>query len=417
MLATRTSEDCIAPEPGQPLTSPKSVRLGVICDLVEENWPSMDLIGGMLVAHLKSGPPRGIDPVTICPSMARRFTAALGDKYRFAFNADRFLNRFWDYPRFLRSHLAGFDLFHLVDHSYAQLVLELPPGRTVVTCHDTDTFRCLLEPEAKRSAPFSAMVRRTLRGLSMAAVVVCPSVATRDALLSYGLVPEDRLRVVPLGFHPSCCSEPDPRADLEAERLLGAPHATQADLLHVGSTVPRKRLDTLLRIFAEIKRGFPGARLVRVGGPFTPAQELMIDELRLRDSVLVLPSLERPTLAAVYRRAAAVLLPSEREGFGLPVVEAMACGTPVIASDIAALREIGGNCAVYCSPGNVPEWSRAVSELLLERRENPKRWRARCNRSQLQASLFTWARFTSRMVTIYRETLAGLHAIHGEVVR
>ena len=62
-------------------------------------------------------------------------------------NADRLLNRFVNYPRYLRQHASEFDVFHIVDHSYAQLVHELPAARTVVTCHDLDTFRCLLDPE------------------------------------------------------------------------------------------------------------------------------------------------------------------------------------------------------------------------------------------------------------------------------
>ena len=63
------------------------------------------------------------------------------------------------------------------------------------------------------------------------------------------------------------------------------------------------------------------------------------------------------TLAAVYRRAALVLQPSEAEGFGLPVAEALACGTPVLASDLAVLREVGGEAAVYRAVGDVPAWS------------------------------------------------------------
>ena len=67
----------------------------------------------------------------------------------------------------------------------------------------------------------------------------------------------------------------------------------------------------------------------------------------------MLPFLDRATLAAVYRRSALVLLPSEREGFGLPVLEALACGTPVVASDIDALREVGGDAVRYCPAEDV----------------------------------------------------------------
>jgi len=393
---------------------PSRVRLGVICDLVEEHWPSMDLVGDMLLAQLEGSSAAGIDAQRIRPPMLRRFTAAGSADFQFRFNADRFLNRFWDYPRFLRGYRRAFDIFHLIDHSYAQLVLELPPERAIVTCHDTETFRCLLEPKAKRSALFRAMARRTLRGLRMAARVVCPSVATYQALLAHQLVQKEQLSVVPLGFHPSCSAEPDLSADVEAGRLLGESCASESYLLHVGTTGARKRIDILLAVFARVKKRFPAVRLVHVGGPLTDAQQAIAEGLQLKDSLLVLPYLDRRVLAAVYRRAAVVMLPSQREGFGLPVVEAMACGTPVVASDLAALREVGGDCTVYCSAGNVPEWTNAISELLLERRDDPMGWHARRNRALAHANRFTWTQYTRRMVAVYKEVLAGSGGISGE---
>jgi len=395
-------------------SSSHHARLGVICDFVEENWPSMDLVADMLLAQLRNGPPTGIDVERIRPPMARRFTREGCSSSKLAFSADRLFNRFWDYPRFLRTYREAFDVFHVVDHSYAQLVLELPPGRTLVTCHDTDAFRCLLYPDGVSSAPFRAMARRILRGLRMAALVVCPSLATYDMLRAHNLIAKEKLRVVPLGAHPSCSAQPDRPADLQARLLLGEPGAGGANLLHVGSTVPRKRIDFLLRIFAQVKNQFPGVRLVHVGGQLTPRQESIVDELKLRDSVLVLPWLDRQVLAAVYRQATAVLLPSEREGFGLPVIEAMACGTPVVASDLLALREVGGDSAIYCPVSNAANWTEAISGLLLERHDAPDAWQARRNRAILQASRFTWTNYTRRMVTIYREVLSGVSPIFGE---
>ena len=81
-------------------------------------------------------------------------------------------------------------------------------------------------------------------------------------------------------------------------------------------------------------------------------------ELGLTDAIVVLPMLDRATLAAVYRRSALLLMPSEREGFGLPVLEALACGTPVVASDIEALREVGGFAASYCPVEGIEDWQR-----------------------------------------------------------
>src|SRR5439155_11778632 len=110
----------------------------------------------------------------------------------------------------------------------------------------------------------------------------------------------------------------------------------------------RKRIDVVLETFERVRRALPRARLLRVGGDFTPAQHGLMHRLGLHGGVTVLPKLSWDQVAAVYRRADVLLLTSEREGFGLPVLEALACGTPVVASDIPALRQTGGSVAASC---------------------------------------------------------------------
>src|SRR5207237_3958855 len=126
------------------------------------------------------------------PAFRRRFARLpAAGKGRGARNADRLINRLVDYPLALRrlAGRGGFDLFHVVDHSYSQLVHVLPADRAVLTCHDLNTFRCLLEPEREpRPYWFRAMARRVLAGLQKAAVVVCDSDATRQALRAHDLV-------------------------------------------------------------------------------------------------------------------------------------------------------------------------------------------------------------------------------------
>ena len=165
-----------------------STRVAILCDIVEENWPSMDLAGEMLFKYLQRDHSDSVAATRLSPSMRRRFTRGQTACGRL-FNADRFLNRFRDYPRVVRKRKAEFDLFHVVDHSYGQLLHELPPGRTIVTCHDLDTFRCLLHPaDERRSILFQKMMKRTLGGFRKAARVVCDSESIRDELLFHDLV-------------------------------------------------------------------------------------------------------------------------------------------------------------------------------------------------------------------------------------
>ncbi len=365
----------------------------------------MDLVAEMLFQHLQNEHAETISPTLLRPPMRRRFSRNGGAGPRF--NADRFLNRFVDYPRFVRKLRDQFDLFHLVDHSYAQLLHELPADRAIVTCHDLDTFQCLLNPtQDPRSFQFRKMMARTLTGFVKAARVTCDTNATRDELLAHKLVDPARAVVVYNGVHPSCSPAADPIADAEVNRLLGPRSAESIELLHVGSTIPRKRIDLLLRIFAAVRREHPEARLIRAGGEFTGAQQQLAIDLKVSEAIVVLPNLERDVLAAVYRRADIVLLPSEREGFGLPVVEALACGTPVIATDLAVLREVGGNAVRYCLLDAVECWVDSITNLLRGKHQQTETWRVNRRAGIAHAGKFCWTNYTNAMTSLYRDVLS-----------
>jgi glycosyltransferase involved in cell wall biosynthesis len=319
------------------------------------------------------------------------------------------LNRHVDYPRLARRLGKGgeFDLFHVVDHSYAHLVEVLPRGRAVVTCHDLDAFRCLLEPEQEpRPGWFRALAARTLQGVRDAASIAADSKATLRGLVDRGIVPGSKARVVHLGTHPECSPEADPETDLEASRLLGPLEVPE--LLHVGSNIPRKRVDVLLDVFAKVRESIPGARLVKVGGTLPSDLASRAEQLGITGSIATLPpfsptsSRDRATLAAVYRRAKLVLQPSEAEGFGLPVAEALACGAPVLASDIPVLREVAGEAAEYRPVGDVDAWVDGVLRMLDEGVETRQARRAA---GLERARRYGWDSHVEALMAIYREVL------------
>jgi len=361
----------------------------------------MDLIADMLLDALPIVADPEIIATGLCPPMVRRFSRLplIGTASR-ARLGDRLTGRLWDYPRWLRPQLADFDVFHIVDHSYAHLVGVVPPDRTIVTCNDVDAIRPALPGAARRFDPARLLASRILEGLRRAAHIACISEATRDELIAVGRVAPQRVSVVPLGVHPSCSPTPDPASDAEIDRQLG-PRCLE--VLHVGSTIPRKRIDVLLKIVAGLRLSLGTIRLVHVGGAFTPAQHTLAEDLGIADVVVELPYLERRVLAALYRRAAILLLPSDREGFGLPLVEAMACGTPAVASAIPALQESGGAGATYCRPGNVDEWVATVAGLLREQRATADAWQARRRAGIAAAARFDWAAYAAEMATLYRK--------------
>ena len=204
------------------------LRVAIVADYPEEGWPSMDLIAEMVLDYLARGHAGEVEATRVCPPYRRRLGRLPGRRLAgVARNADRVLNRFVDYPRHLRrlARRGPFDVYHIIDHSYAQLALALPPGRAVVTCHDLDTFRCLLRPDLEpRPAWFRALARRSLRGLQAAAAVPCVSEATRSALLEHRLVPPERLTVNYQGVAPEFSDAPDPEADAE---VAGADRAAR----------------------------------------------------------------------------------------------------------------------------------------------------------------------------------------------
>jgi glycosyltransferase involved in cell wall biosynthesis len=385
----------------------KPLRVGIVCDLREEGWHSMDLIADMLLDALPCVAGREIEAVLLRPPMVHRWTRLplVGSGAR-ARLGDRLTGRLWDYPRWLARRRSQFDVFHIVDHSYAHLVRALPAERTIVTCNDTDAFRAALPGAASRFDPARLLASHVLDGVSRASHVACISEATRRDLMATGRVSAGRTSVVHLGVHPSCNPQPDAAADAEIDRRLGL---RRFEVLHVGSTIPRKRIDLLLDVFAAFRRIAPDATLVRAGGPLNAEQRAQAERLGLLDAMVEMPFLDRSRLAALYRRAAVAMLPSDREGFCLPVVEAMACGTPVVASDIPALREVGGDAAVYCEAGNIAEWLAALTRVYGEYSE--PNTLARRRRACLDAAArFDWKQYARQMAHLYLQPFTRMRA-------
>lgn len=369
----------------------------------------MDLVADALFDRLRTEQADEIDAVLVRPPFKRRFSrsasAAAGSRASKArFNADRLLNRFIDYPRRLRRVRNDFDVLHIIDHSYAQLASHAGTRPAIVTCHDLDALRPLIEPSATlRSGFFRLMATRQLRGLRDAAMVACVSNATRDELLRNGLLAPGRIVTIPNGVAAIFAPQTDPQADQAAEILLGRSSAGRPEILHVGSTIARKRIDILLRVFAGIRETCRTARLVRVSGPFTSHQANLAHELGIDDAATVLPFVEAAVLAAIYRRAALVLITSEHEGFGLPLIEALACGTPVIASDLTVLREVGGGAAEFAAVGDVRGWISMARRLLEERTNDPARFSARRSERINHAAKYSWSAHARRYAELYRQ--------------
>lgn len=353
----------------------------------------MDLCAEMLLKHLESASDGHLSAHRLCPPFRRRFTRipVIGRK-GIAHNADRFRNRYRLYPHSLRQHSGEFDFFHVCDHSYAHLLHALPAGRAGVYCHDLDTFRCLLDPQSEpRPRWFRAMMRNVFTGFQKAAIVFCTTETIRAQIVGAGLMEPERIVVAPNGIAAEYCP---PVSDVTTSN-------NNPYLLHVGSCIARKRIDVLLDVFAAVRANRSGLRLVQIGGEWTGHQREQIERLGIGSNIKQLRGLSRLELAEWYRGASLVLQPSSAEGFGLPIIEALACGAPVVASDLPVLREVGGTTVTYAPVGDKAAWSNVVSRLLHDPSIGPSR------SSRLErASLFSWQKQARTIADAYLKLVA-----------
>ena len=365
------------------------LRVALVADLLSERWPSMNLVADMLFAHLRAA---GSDQ-SMCVDLLRPTLSNRGERL------GRYVNRFWDYSRWLRKRARDFDVFHIVDHSYAHLVHVLPAGRAVVTCHDVDAFMPLVDAQVIPTRLPKTLTRYVLSGMAKSARVTCDSLATYDEARRHNFAAADRLVVVPLGVDPALSSVPEPAADAAIDGLLGPRRTDVVDLLHVGSCIPRKRVDVLLKVLRAVRDVDPRVRLLKAGGSLTREQLALARALAVDEHIVQLPFLESRLLGALYRRAAVTLVTSEREGFGLPVVEALACGTPVVATDIPVLREVGGSAAAYAPLDDTGRWREAIIACLAVHQDAVQSRRT----GEDTAARFSWRSCATAMATIYAD--------------
>ena len=384
-----------------------SLRVAIVADYLEEGWASMDLVAEMLSDHLRREHRDSIMATLIRPTMPRRLgrMALLGEKVSMI---DRLVARQWDYPRVLSGVIGRFDVYHVIDHSYAHLVHALPPERTLVTCHDVDAFRSVLEPEEeRRSVPFKWMSRRILDGLRSAAHVACDSEATRLALARLASIPSDRLSVVPNGSEVRRLAEADAAADVEAARLVG--FRGGAELLHVGTTVPRKRVDVLIEMFAVVRARRPDVRLIRVGGPFTAAQRAQARDLGVLDAVVVLPfvGFERRSRRSIAVRRSRSCRPSGKAS----VCRSSSRWLPARRSLRATFRccaRSGPQPLRTCPVADINAWSEKVLQLLAERESDAAAWRRRRDDGIARSAEFSWSRYAQSVAELYQRLASGL---------
>ncbi len=301
------------------------------------------------------------------------------------------LNNQWWLPRRLRAWRA--DVYHGPNWMIPYRAFPRRGRRTacVVTIHDLIP---LLFPEftprawKTRLRPiFRALMRETVR---RADAVVAPSEATRrDIVETFRLTPEraERIAVIPEAADERFCTE-------------AAPPAAEAPvILYVGRRDPYKNLPLLVEAFARVRAAVPAARLRVIGpsDPRYPEAEARALALGVAGAVDWKGHVDFPELVEAYRRAAVFAMPSRYEGFGLPALEAMACGTPVVCTNAASLPEVVGDAALKVPPDDVAAFAEALRRVLTDATLAAE-LRAR---GLARAKQFSWRRAAEATLAVY----------------
>jgi glycosyltransferase involved in cell wall biosynthesis len=246
------------------------------------------------------------------------------------------------------------------------------------------------------------MVRLSLAGLKRVDMIVADSEFTRQGVIKHLGIPEERVVTIHPGIdHKLFRPIPDARKKLIKRCTRMATVATSPWLLYVGSELPRKNIGTLLRAVALVREEIPDIRLIKVGAAggarFRRETLRVVDELGLEDHVLFFEGVPDEELPLFYSAADVFVTASKLEGFGLPVLEAMACGRPVVCSRAGSLPEIGGNAALFsefdCAEAIVDQICVVVTQA--QQPISTKRSLVR------QAASFHWAEGASTLVAMY----------------
>ncbi len=273
----------------------------------------------------------------------------------------------------------------------------LPPlqrrTRALLTVHDLSFLRT---PETFPPALRRYLEQAVPRSVARADLILADSEATRRDLLELLAVPPERVAVLLSGVSPHFTPQPEPGERERLHRQYGV--ELQPYVLAVGTVQPRKNYARLMEALDPLVAAHP-LQLVIVGRPAWLAEPILA-AAAARPWVKLLGFVADADLPALYRQAALLAFPSLYEGFGIPPLEAMACGTPVVASTTSSVPEVVGDAGMLLDPLDGPAWSAAIARLL----DDAELCAELRRRGLARVQQFTWERAARQWL----QTVAGM---------
>jgi len=350
-------------------------RGGLAIDLLIQNAPGRTAPGDWR----GTGPGAAASRVLVEPRPRWAKATGFGTLYQ--------LNGWYRFPRRIP---AGYALYHATSQMMGASARHVAPA--IVTVHDVIAARL-----ARNHVGLAAVLRRRhLAAVTAAHHLIFVSEHSRREFLALYDYPAERCAVIPHGVDPAFL--PGDRAAARAELGLAPDRPL---LLHVGSEERRKNVETLLAALAGLVRRRRDILLVRVGGGSARSRRL-IARLRLGAHVRYCSDLAEADLVRWYRAADAFVFPSLYEGFGLPVLEALACGCPVVAANRTSVPEITGDAALLVDEPLDPD---ALAAAIARVLDDPARAAALAAAGPRRAAAFTWPGAAAQTLAAYRRAL------------
>ncbi|MGL5874477.1 MAG: glycosyltransferase family 4 protein [Xenococcaceae cyanobacterium] len=315
----------------------------------------------------------------------------------------KYYERFWRHPRAVRQQSA--DLFHIIDQSNAHVAywLKKTDRPVVVTCHDMVHFVCpeILRDQCRFPAVSLASWKFSVGGMRATDRVMAVSEDTaKDITKMLGIDP-DKIVAIPNGV--DRLFRPLSSVEIESVRQRYKASAETICLLNVGSTHQRKNIMTVLQVLKILLDRGRSVRLWRVGDDFTIEQKAFIEAHNLEGAIEQIGKRSQAELLYIYNGADVLLAPSLYEGFGLTPLEAMACGTPTIGSNISAIPEVVGDAGILVDdPLNAPE----IASLVIRLQDEPSYRNTLVTKGLERVKQYTWLRTAEEVARTYEQAIA-----------
>ena len=288
---------------------------------------------------------------------------------------------------------AKVDLFHAPHY----VVPPLTTRRFVVTIHDCIHLR-FPQYLPNRAALYYARTMMTMAARRSQRVLTV-SQASKDDIIHYLKVPASKVEVIYNALDERLAIAPTPE---EVDRVRQRFLLTSPFLLYAGNIKPHKNVDRLIEAFSLLKkRGFEEVKLLIIGDEISkyPNLRRLVHRHQLHQQVRFLGFVPDETLAVLYRLASAFVFPSLYEGFGLPTLEAMAAGAPVITSNVSSLPEVVGDAAILIDPLDAGAIAEAMGRVLAD----PALSADLTRRGRERVKAFSWERSVARIREVYGE--------------